>query len=1381
MQLLVLGMHRSGTSAVARLLNMMGAYFAPEDMALPTTHANLKGHWERQDLADLHEEMLNALGFSWHNLAGFSANAMREEKLEAFLPRLQHILSNLDAHRPWMAKDPRFCLFLPLWQRYLEVPVYLYVYRHPLEIARSLHTREVRLASLTGMALHQLHAANLPSAAVNFPLSLGVALWEKYILQALQDAAPEAPRILVSYPELMAHPLETVKTLYEDLQAYEVQGLRQPSEREIRAHLETKLYREKHQELEANQYLNQQQQALVEALEKRQWEQLATFSKLSGSAAEALQNHQERLYSATRLQASQTAYQATQQQQHNLQQQLQTQTQQAIEQQHHLQQQLQTQTQQAIEQQAEQQQAFNILSEKAQATEQKRQRQQAYLQAALLQLAEKDTELHALQAEQNNHPQALADKERHIQNLSQSINELSQALGSTQQQRNQLWHYLHALETDISAVFNSLTWRSGSLFTRLVLALLLRKPSPTAQDHIQEIRQQLAQLRGQSEASANTSSTAPVTITQALQTAGYAPTDYSAWGQQYDTLSSAQRRDLVHWLRGQKNLPLISILMPTYNTPEKYLRAAIASVQKQLYPNWQLCIADDASTEPKIRKLLETYEKNDGRIKVCFRAQNGHISAATNTALELAEGDWIGFLDHDDELAETALFWVYRALLDAPDAHLFYSDEDKITTEGERHAPHFKPAWNPDLFLSYNYLNHFSVYRATLLRELNGLREGFEGAQDYDLALRVTERLQPEHICHIPRILYHWRVTETSTAGRETQKPYALLAAQKAIAEHFARCQIRARVSDAPELLGANRVTYEIPEPAPLVSIIIPTYNGLALMRLCINSIRSKTRYANYEILIVDNNSDDPAALLYFDELQEKGWARLLKYPQPFNFAAINNMAVAHANGELLCLLNNDIEVISPDWLTEMVGHALRPEIGAVGARLWYPNQTLQHGGIIVGLGGVAGHSHKYFPLGDHGYMGRILVTQNLSAVTAACLLLRKATYVAVDGMNTEHLKVAFNDVDFCLRIGELGLRILWTPYADLYHHESLSRGQEDTPEKIKRFQGEITYMKMRWQAELQNDPAYSPNLSLDTENFAYAWPPRVANYAQALAGQAIIRRGHAISLAPPALRVQPLPVATQPEATAHINEVSDLSQAEAKTPEPVVATAETTAPTTPYALAYQKLQGRGIQIRPFTQPAAVPAQCALEYVDACSAEYSAQVFPELPAGCLTPIQQMCNLDQQDLPYSELDFIICHDELTRLVNPILALQRLFAALKTGGHLLISVPDKRYNYNRYRPLSAFAALQQAYAAGTTQANDSAYEDFLCYAHPHLLPVEMAKPLRHARQRREHIQVWDAPSFSAFMQESLALLGLSARLIFSAQPPEIWEIFQVFEKR
>lgn len=565
--------------------------------------------------------------------------------------------------------------------------------------------------------------------------------------------------------------------------------------------------------------------------------------------------------------------------------------------------------------------------------------------------------------------------------------------------------------------------------------------------------------------------------------------NYTEWVRRYDTLTDNTRAAMRQLIDAFDNKPIISVIMPTYNPKPEWLIEAIESVCKQIYPHWELCIADDASTDKSIRPILERYAREDSRIRVVFREENGHISEASNSALKLATGEWVALLDHDDLLAEHALFRVADAINQNPGVRLIYSDEDKINETGRRLDPYFKCDWNTDLFYSHNLVTHLGVYHTDLLHEIGGFRLSMEGAQDYDLALRCVEHISAKQIHHIPRVLYHWRTHAESTAQSADAKPYAMLAGERALNEHFQRQALNATA----ELIGCGyRVRYALPDALPLVSLIIPTRNGLHLIKQCVESILKKTTYPNYEILIIDNGSDDLSTLQYFKELQSEPRVRVVRDDRPFNYSALNNAAVKKARGELIGLINNDIEVISPDWLSEMVSHALRPDVGAVGACLWYPNDTLQHGGVILGIGGWAGHAHKGFSKGCFGYVARMALISEFTAVTGACLVVRKELYEKVEGLNESDLQIACNDVDFCLRLREAGYRNIWTPYAELYHHESATRGFEDTPEKQARFAKEVAYMKKRWGNQLLIDPAYSPNLTLDHEDFSLAWPPRV-------------------------------------------------------------------------------------------------------------------------------------------------------------------------------------------------------------------------------------------------------------------------------------------------
>ncbi|KTC60991.1 glycosyltransferase [Pseudomonas savastanoi] len=567
--------------------------------------------------------------------------------------------------------------------------------------------------------------------------------------------------------------------------------------------------------------------------------------------------------------------------------------------------------------------------------------------------------------------------------------------------------------------------------------------------------------------------------------------DYVLWVQKYDTLDDAKisriNDDIVDWGNG----PVISIIMPVYNPPLELLREAVESVRAQLYPRWELCLADDASTDQGVIDYLKSLGAQDDRIKVVFREHNGHISAASNSALEVATGEFVALMDNDDLLPRHALYWVARTIRENPGAGLIYSDEDKISTDGTRSSPHFKSDWNEFLFRSQNMVCHLGAYRRDLVSEVGQFRIGFEGAQDYDLALRCIEKLERNQIIHIPRVLYHWRIHAGSTAMAGDEKPYAALAGVKALDEHLQR-KGDAGIAELSSL-GMYRVHYKLPASPPLVSLVIPTRNAHALVKQCIDSIKRLTTYTHYEIILIDNGSDEPESLEYFAQLDQEENIRVMRDEGPFNYSALNNAAVRIANGELIGLINNDIEVISPEWLSEMVSIALQPGVGAVGARLWYPDNRLQHGGVITGLGGVAGHSHKNLPKGAPGYFCRAELIQELSAVTAACLIIRKSTFEQVGGLEEEHLKIAFNDVDFCLKVKEAGYVNVWTPFAELYHHESATRGLEDTPQKQVRFTKEIEYIKSRW-PHIQADYAYSPNLTLDYEDFSMAWPPRVQN-----------------------------------------------------------------------------------------------------------------------------------------------------------------------------------------------------------------------------------------------------------------------------------------------
>jgi O-antigen biosynthesis protein len=569
---------------------------------------------------------------------------------------------------------------------------------------------------------------------------------------------------------------------------------------------------------------------------------------------------------------------------------------------------------------------------------------------------------------------------------------------------------------------------------------------------------------------------------------------YAEWVAQYDTVGVSQRAALqarlLH-LNQHPRRPLIAVLMPVYDPPPSWLLQAIASVRAQLYPHWELCIADDASSNPEVRKILADAAAADPRIRVHWRTTNGHICRASNDALSLVTAPFVALLDHDDVLAEHALLLVAEVLIQNPQACLLYSDEDKLALDGARCSPYFKPDWNPELLLSQNYLCHLVVYHTAQLRELGGFTPGFEGAQDHDLALRFTQGLRAEQVVHIPHVLYHWRQHDASTASSGKAKPYALHAGQRAVQAHLERLGLQAAVEC--DHFGFYGVRPQAPPSEPLVSIIIPTRDGLSTLPRCVASLKERTLYRHWELIVVDNGSAHPDFLHYLHVLSQDPRCHVMRDDRPFNYSALNNEAVKVARGEVLALLNDDTEIITPDWLCQMTAWALQPGVGAVGARLWYSDMTLQHAGVVLGIGDVAGHSHRHLSRSEPGYHGRACVLQNFSAVTAACLVVRKALYEQVGGLDAAQLAVAFNDVDFCLKLRKAGYRNVLAALAELMHHESASRGSDREPRHRARYEAEAAVMRDRWANELLQDPAYNTNFSLENEHFFLAFPPRVS------------------------------------------------------------------------------------------------------------------------------------------------------------------------------------------------------------------------------------------------------------------------------------------------
>ena len=571
--------------------------------------------------------------------------------------------------------------------------------------------------------------------------------------------------------------------------------------------------------------------------------------------------------------------------------------------------------------------------------------------------------------------------------------------------------------------------------------------------------------------------------------------DYAAWIEDYDRLSDEDRVVFRRAIERMTSPPLISVLMPVYNTRREHLQRAIGSVIGQLYPHWELCISDDASTDPAVREVLEGFAKKDARIKVTYRAANGHIAANSNCALALATGDYVAMLDHDDELAEQALFWFADEILKHPDTQVLYCDEDKLDERGRRHGPLFKPDWNPAMIMGQNYVCHLSVYRRGLIERVGGFRAGFDGSQDLDLLLRCADLVPAETIRHIPRVLYHWRAGSGSTAseiGLEA-KPYAWDAGARAIREHLSRRRIKAAVK--PVIDQYYQVDYRPVRPAPKVTVVIPTALKMDFVPRCIGSVLRETTYPNAEFVITVNESHAQTAAQrgFLDKLKADPRVRIERYQAPsFNYSRVNNRAVELSDAPFVCFLNDDVEVISADWLEKLVARVMLDGVGAVGPILYYPNDRIQHAGVILGIGGVAGHQFHNMPRGNAGYYGRALLEQDLSCITAACMVIRREVLDSIGGFN-ERFAVAFNDVDLCIRVRRLGWRILWTPAVEMYHHESASLGKHNAPERHALFEEEVKLMRATWGDLLDADPFFNPNLSLATPYYTLAFPPRIA------------------------------------------------------------------------------------------------------------------------------------------------------------------------------------------------------------------------------------------------------------------------------------------------
>ncbi|MEO0391946.1 MAG: glycosyltransferase [Pseudomonadota bacterium] len=1001
--ILITGMHRSGTSVVTRLCNILGADIGGE--MLPATPDNPKGYWENAAAFNLHASVFDAFGQSWNALPALPEGWAHSPTGDAVTDQLKTVIDTEFTGALAVLKDPKLCRLLPLWDRVcadLSIePLAIMALRHPVAVARSLVKRD-------GMGFET-----------------ALLLWLRHTLEAERDSR-DYRRAISDYDMILADWRAEMQSIASQLDltwpvvledvASTADGFVSKDLRHNHAHDDaagddalTGLCIAIYQAL-----LAAREGALNTQVLDQGWQYLAPLEPVSTVLNEQAKAHIDAVNDA------------------------------------------------ALKGQIEAALRDEIAIRDRSLIEQEDEHRER--------IAEYDTMVRAREAERDN-------LREHIAQLSEEMATARQSTSAQEQELDRLRQEMHLIINSRSwrvtkplRAFN--TWRSQRVphYRYLMVRLLqaLKKGDFAAINRA--VRHRLAG------------------VPQPASSA-----DFADWSQHFDTLDDTALASLQVLKAELSDQPMISIVVPVYRPPLEILRQAVQSVRDQIYDQWELCLVDDGGQDPAVSDLLALMASEDSRIKVQINQHNQNIAGATNDAFALATGDYVAMMDHDDVLRPHALLMMAKALREYPDARVLYSDEDKVDENNRRYAPYFKPAWNRELFYSQNYLNHLTLIRKDLVDKVGGWRPGFDGSQDYDLLLRVIEQLADDQIVHVPLILYHWRAIEGSAATEIGTKSEAAGAGERALAEHFQR--LGQKVVIEPGALdygldGYYRVRHAIPAKPPRVSLIVPTKDQLTLTKGCLDGLLDRTDYPNLEILLVDNNSEKAETLAYFDSVAHDSRVRVLRYQEPFNFSAINNFAAKRASGDVIGLLNNDTEVIEPDWLTEMVSHAIRPDVGCVGAKLYYANDQVQHAGVIVGLGGVAGHSHKYFPRSSAGYFGRLVLTQELTAVTAACLLLRKTVFDEVGGLD-EDLVVAFNDVDFCLRVREAGYRNLYTPYAALYHLESVSRGLEDTPAKLKRFHSEMTHLKDRWADQLLWDHAYSPNLSLDTENFALANPPR--------------------------------------------------------------------------------------------------------------------------------------------------------------------------------------------------------------------------------------------------------------------------------------------------
>lgn len=1111
---LVIGMHRSGTSAVTGLLQRLGVDLGPH--LLPAAQDNRMGFFEHRDIVAFHEDLLRALGSGWDDPAPLSDRWWQRDDMEGWRDRLRQILSRDFANsRLWAVKDPRLCRLLPLWEQVLtEMGVgtrVVFVLRSPQEVIDSLQARN----------------AIAPDK--------GALLWLRHYLEA-EARTRSWRRVVVGYPQVLTEWRSVVRRMGESLKlplAHRIpKGVEDFLDRNLH---HQKAGRRHHLPRPFDDWLRTVEEALdadpdnsdafraLDAVSRQmndfdesgavyRAELNAVRCALRTTHGIAVAHREDAQRARTEINALRHTLQENQAEAARLREVMERHNEVAAQHEQRLQTLLQSRSWQLTRPLRDAGQHMRRVRRVFTAPRRVEMRpiadakgdgaigRYALQPSAQLPLGwvRFEARLDCGRGEQHSVAGRLMMEDAHRHETIVLPAPQGGRIGFVlwvASDAARFWYEGEAAASrlPLQAVQLKKSWRLSARkrvahwVARTEQWLLPDMPVPTGARPGYRTFRYLAGRGLPVPPAVKARLRNPV-----LRLVGGAG-DYADWVRRFATLEESDRERIRTALEAMPLRPRISILMPTYNTPALLLERAVGSVQRQLYPDWELCIADDASTDTAVRETLRRLAGADARIRLCLREENGHISAASNSALELATGDYVALLDHDDELSEDALYWMAEAINAHPETDVFYSDEDKVDQWGRRDGPYFKPDFSYELFLGQNLITHLGVYRTEAVRAVGGFRTGLEGAQDWDLALRVIERCGVNGVHHVPRILYHWRIHPGSTAMGEDEKPYAFLAQRKALEEHVARTRAPLEIIDHPVAPTTfHRPRWRLPEPAPLVSIIVPTRNAHEVLEACVSSVLERTTYPRFELLIVDNGSDDDEALRYLERLRQDGRVRVLRDERPFNYSALNNAAARQTRGDVLVLLNNDTEVITSSWLEELVSHAMRPEVGAVGARLLYPDGTVQHAGVVLGLGGAAAHSHRGSPREAYGHGARLILTQAYSAVTGACLAVRRALYLELGGLNETDFAIAYNDVDFCLRLRERGYTNVYTPFAELYHYESKTRGADEHGVKRQRFAGEMAQLQGRWPGVIAADPFYNPNLTHDREDFSLAWPPRI-------------------------------------------------------------------------------------------------------------------------------------------------------------------------------------------------------------------------------------------------------------------------------------------------